>query len=98
MLHSPGGRSFSSIVIAEQLLDFRGELDESGKPDLLLKHLRRVELVEAHVPEVMKYLKLSASPTLEGHLVFKNPVPMKFAWDAMKERVQLNLFAELGRI
>jgi hypothetical protein len=84
--------------IAEQLLDFRGELDESGKPDLLLKHLRRVELVKAHVPEVIKYLKFAAPPKLEGHLVFKNPVPMKFAWDRMKERVQLNLFTELGRI
>lgn len=84
--------------IAEQLLDFRGELDENGKPDLLLKHLRRIELVKAHVPEVMTYLKLSAPAVLEGHLVFKNPVPMKFAWDRMKERVALHLFSELNRI
>lgn len=84
--------------IAEQLLDFRGELDENGKPDLLLKHLRRIELVKAHEPVVMIYLKLSAPATLEGHLVFKNPVPMKFAWDRMKERVALHLFSELNRI
>src|SRR3954465_4610363 len=31
--------------IAEQLLDFRGELGADGKPDLLLKHLNRVELI-----------------------------------------------------
>ncbi|HEX2654636.1 MAG TPA: hypothetical protein VHN11_13415, partial [Xanthobacteraceae bacterium] len=54
--------------IAEQLLDFRGELDESGKPDHLLRHLRRIDLVKQHVPEVMKYLKLSSPPALEGHL------------------------------
>lgn len=81
--------------IAEQLLDFRGELDENGRPDLLLKHLRRIELIKAHVPEIMKYLKLSATPELEGHLVFKNPVPMKFAWERMKERIQLHLSSEL---
>ncbi|RKD50411.1 MULTISPECIES: hypothetical protein [unclassified Rhizobium] len=84
--------------IAEQLLDFRGELSENGKPDLLLKHLRRVELINAHVPEVKKYLKLTAQPKLEGHFVFKNPVPMKFAWDRMKERAQFNLFSELQEL
>lgn len=84
--------------IAEQLLDFRGALNENGKPDLLLKHLRRIELVKTHVPEIIRYLKLSAPPALEGHLVFKNPVPMKFAWDRMKERVALYLFSELNRI
>ena len=84
--------------IAEQLSDFRGELDENGKPDLLLKHLRRIELVNAHMPEVISYLKLSAPLTLEGHLVFKNPVPMKFAWDRLKERVRLHLFTELHKI
>lgn len=84
--------------IAEQLLDFRGELDENGKPDLLLKHLRRIELVKRHVPEVMKHLGLSSAPTLEGHLVFKNPVPMKFAWDRMKQRVKLHVFGELSQI
>ncbi len=37
--------------IAEQLLDFRGELDDNGKPDLLLKHLRRIELVKITCPK-----------------------------------------------
>jgi hypothetical protein len=84
--------------IAEQLLDFRGALDEKGKPDLLLKHLRRIEVVKAHVPEVMKYLKLPSLLALEGHLVFRNPVPMKFAWDRMNERIALHLFKDLEKI
>lgn len=84
--------------IAEQLLDFRGELYEKGKPDLLLKHLRRIEVVKEHVLEVTKYLKLAKPAALEGHLVFKNPVPMKFAWERMKERVRLSLFAELHKV
>jgi hypothetical protein len=84
--------------IAEQLLDFRGELGADGKPDLLLKHLNRVELISKHVPEVMTYLKLESRPVLEGHLVFKNPVPMKFAWKRMQERINLNLFSDLEKI
>jgi len=31
--------------IAEQLSDFRGEIGRDGKPDLLLKHLNRVDLI-----------------------------------------------------
>jgi len=84
--------------IAEQLLDFRGELDGNGKLDLVLKHLRRIELVETHLPNVIRYLKLSAQLTLEGRLVFKNPVPMKFAWERMRKRVPLHLFSELNQI
>jgi hypothetical protein len=84
--------------IAEQLSDFRGELDENGKPDLLLRHLRRIDLVKEHRPEMMMYLKLSGPPVLEGHLIFKNPVPMKFAWDRMKGRIQLHLFGEMHKL
>jgi hypothetical protein len=65
---------------------------------LLLKHLNRVELISKHVPEVMTYLKLESRPVLEGHLVFKNPVPMKFAWKRMQERINLNLFSDLEKI
>ncbi len=82
--------------IAEQLADFRGEVQSDGKPDLLLRHLYRIELIGTHLSEVKKYTGLACSPTIEGHLVFKNPVPMKFAWERMKQRVVLNLFAELA--
>jgi hypothetical protein len=84
--------------IAEQLADFRGELDTDGKPDLLLRHLRRIEVISQHPAEVAKYLGFSGSPRIEGHLVFKNPVPMKFAWQRMKSRVKLHLFSELDRV
>jgi hypothetical protein len=84
--------------VAEQLLDFRGELTPDGKRDHLLRHLDRIQIISEHVPEVMKYLKLETPPKLEGHLVFKNPVPMKFAWEQMRERIALGLFSELDRI
>ncbi|MFP1631950.1 hypothetical protein ACLB6G_09455 [Zhengella sp. ZM62] len=83
--------------IAEQLSDFRGELNRDGKPDLLLKHLRRVEVVSKELDRVSKYTGIS-TPRIEGHLVFKNPVPMKFAWDHMAERISLSLASELDQI
>jgi hypothetical protein len=84
--------------IAEQLADFRGELDSDGKPDLLLRHLRRVEVISQHPTEVAKYIGFTGTPHIEGHLVFKNPVPMKFAWQRMESRVKLHLFSELDRV
>ena len=84
--------------IAEQLADFRGEADASGRPDYLLRHLNRVDVISGHVPEVKRYLKLGGATKLESYLVFKHPVPMKFALKRMEERVIVRLFSELALI
>ncbi len=78
--------------VAEQLSDFRGELRPNGKPDLLRRHLDRLEVLTANSDDVAKRLRLQKPIQLEGHLVFRNPVPMKFAWDHMASRVRLTIF------
>ncbi|WP_375415051.1 hypothetical protein [uncultured Bradyrhizobium sp.] len=89
-------KSFGEI--AEQLSDFRGEVGRDGKPDLLLKHLNRVALISNHLTELAAYMKLPQVIVPESHLVFRNPVPMQFAWNRMETRVRLNLFAGLDRL
>ena len=89
-------KSFGEI--AEQLSDFRGEIGRDGKPDLLLKHLNRVTLISEHLAELASYIKLSSAVIPESHLVFRNPVPMQFAWERMEAQVRLNLFSGLDRI
>ncbi len=84
--------------VAEQLADFRGELTPKGKPDLLRKHLDRIEVLTANSGAVAKRFKLSTPICLEGHLVFRNPVPMRYAWDHMASRVRLSILAELDRL
>jgi hypothetical protein len=84
--------------VAEQLADFRGEIRPDGKPDHLRRHLDRLDVLAEHKPAVSKALGLASSIQLEGHLVFKNPVPMQFAWDQKAKRVGLSLFAELNRL
>ena len=81
-----------------QPADFRGEVRTDGKPDHLRRHLDRIELLSEYKPVVAKTLKLNSPIQMEGHLVFKNPVPMRFAWDRMASRVRLSLFAELDRL
>jgi len=81
--------------IAEQLADFRGELKSGGKPDHLLRHLRRIQIISAHAKEVGIHAGFDGLPKIEGHLVFRHPVPMKFAWQRMESRIALKLFDEL---
>ena len=83
--------------IAEQLADFRGEIKPDGKPDLLLRHIRRVTVISESADVVAKYVGIF-KPKLEGHLVFKNPVPMKFAWTQMEKKMPLHIFSDLDRL
>lgn len=84
--------------VAEQLADFGGEVRSNGKPDHLRRLLNRLEVLAADPGAVSKFLKLSKAGHIEGHLVFKNPVPMQFAWERMASRVRLSLFENLDQI
>lgn len=83
--------------IAEQLADFRG-IEVDGKRDLLLKHLDRLEVIRQHTDEVRKSLSLTENPTIEGELVFRNPVPMQFAWEQLRAKTDLHVFSTLHMI
>jgi hypothetical protein len=84
--------------VAEQLHDFRGETLADGKPDLLKKHLDRVAKVKSSPSAVARALKIRVPITIEGHIIFKNPVPMRFVADQMASRIRVSLFDELDRI
>ena len=84
--------------VSEQLADYRGELRRDGKRDDLKKHLDRVSVVSADPNRLRRYLKLAGTPTIESHLVFRNPVPMKFALERIRSKVRVSLFADLPRL
>lgn len=84
--------------VAEQLADFRGEIRPDRRPDHLKRHLNRLEVLALHESAVAKALKLTLPIQIEGHLVFRNPVPMQFAWDHMAKRIRLSLFDQLDRL
>jgi hypothetical protein len=84
--------------IAQQLADFRGELPCHNKPDALLRHLDRVDLISKHLPELTHYVGFDPTPHLESHLVFKNRVPMQFAWARIAKHVALHIFVDLDKI
>lgn len=84
--------------IAEQLSDYRGGMNDEGKRDDLRKHLDRIDLISRHLPKLQAFVGMTMTPKVEGHLIFRNPVPMQFAWEQMKARTGLYTFADLDRI
>jgi hypothetical protein len=82
--------------ISEQLADFRGELREDGKRDYLRRHFDRMRVLQENLQAVGTYLGLTKRLTLDSHLVFKNPVPMQFALNSMRERVTVSHFEEIS--
>ena len=84
--------------VAEQISDFRGIVRSDGKSDHLRKHLNRIDVLQEHTEAVAKNLKMKGPVQIEGHLVFRNPVPMQFMWKEWKDKVKLSLFSELASI
>ncbi|WP_319779937.1 hypothetical protein [Maridesulfovibrio sp.] len=84
--------------VAEQLSDFKGQIKPNGKPDLLKKHLNRMELIQEYPREVAAFVGFDTAPNIQGRLVFRNPVPMQYAWSKMQETIPIFLFDELEQI
>lgn len=80
--------------VAEQLSDFRGQVRHHGKPDHLKKHLDRIAILNCHKAELARTLGLRGDIQIEGHWVFNNLVPMRFAWDYMRGTIRLSVFDE----
>jgi hypothetical protein len=81
--------------VAEQLSDFRGVIKPDGSRDLLRKHLDRIAVMEKNRALISSRLGLHSTFDLQGYIVFRNPVPMQFAWEEMKEKIKLLIFDQL---
>jgi hypothetical protein len=81
--------------IAEQLGDYRGKNKPNGKPDDLLKHIKRVEILSQRKQYLGQFLNLESPFCVEGWIVFKHPVPMIHAWRALTPSVQVAVFGDL---
>jgi hypothetical protein len=84
--------------IAEQLSDFRGEVKSNGKPDMLKKHLDRVDLMRQNISAVREFVRIPDACTVESHLVFKHPVPMQYAVRSIEKQVCVSIFDTLNHI
>jgi len=90
------GKTFGEI--AEQLAEFRGFLRADGKPDDLRRHLDRIAVLTMHADKLAAFVGIAAEAKIEGHLVFKNPVPMQFAGARIIAQVRVHIFAGLDDV
>ncbi|MEM9066600.1 MAG: hypothetical protein AAGB51_14065 [Planctomycetota bacterium] len=66
--------------IVKQMDEFKGEINKNGKPDRLLKHIRRVDYVAQHFDRLPKKWK-SGSTRACGLLAFSKPFAGAFLED-----------------
>ncbi|CAM3121660.1 hypothetical protein EJ082_15135 [Brevundimonas diminuta] len=62
--------------VARRLANYQGRTDEKGRPDALLKHLRRVAFLRANAVDLGKRLGLSQPPKVCGLVIVRSPQPM----------------------
>lgn len=87
----------TSSEIAKQLYKFRGKSDERGRPDLLGKHLKRMELAQQNAAAFQSHLNLS-DVRIDGALVFAHTVPMSFAAERIGHAVTLLTYDQIEMI
>jgi len=78
---------------ARRLSDYAGRTLPNGKPDKMLRHLRRVAYARRHVSDLARQLKLDKVPVVAGLLVVRAPQPMEamlFGADADASVVMLS--------
>jgi hypothetical protein len=84
--------------MAEQLSDFRGVIRSNGKPDLLLKHLDRMKLINAHLKVFERVIGFIPPRPVESHLLFSNAVPMEYSLRDRAAEVRVTHFRNMGQI
>ncbi len=62
---------------ARRLSEYRGKLMQKGKPDKLLRHIRRVSYIRKNASALCDRLALSAPPRVCGLVIVHAPQPME---------------------
>tara|TARA_R110002096_G_scaffold435816_1_gene663003 strand:+ start:18078 stop:21854 length:3777 start_codon:yes stop_codon:yes gene_type:complete len=74
--------------VARQLVEFRGQVDNRGKPDRLLRHLQRVNLLCDNQQALARFVGMEET-TIESVLLFQNRVPIEFIEDDAIAQVKI---------
>ncbi len=78
--------------VARQLYDFRGEKRDNGKPDRLLKHINRMNIINDYIKEgdSLKYeKKILTINKIIPCLLFSSTVPMHYSNIVQEKKIEL---------
>ena len=62
---------------ARRLAEYEGKMLSSGKPDKMMRHLRRVAYAREHARDLQKRLGLPCTPKIAGIMIVRAPQPME---------------------
>jgi hypothetical protein len=82
---------------ARRLSEYRG-LENRGKPDALLRHLRRVEYLRTHAASLVQRLHLSSIPQVHGVMIVNAPQPMQQLHRKYSADSTVVMLDEIGRV
>jgi hypothetical protein len=83
---------------ARRLSEYEGRMLPSGKPDKMLRHLRRVAYARRHAGDLARRLKLDEIPTVAGILVVRAPQPMEAFLPGDKADASVVMLSEIDRV
>jgi hypothetical protein len=83
--------------IARQLYEFKGQLNEKGKKDRLLKHVHRLQVLNENINKLSKFTRIDCDKiVIKGYVVFSNTVPMVFNGNrSYKDEIEFLTFEQL---
>ena len=85
--------------IARQLYDFKGQENEKGKKDRLLKHVCRLGVLNDNIDKLSKFTEIISDTSLKGYVVFSNTVPMVFNDNRLyKDQIEFLTFDQLEKL
>jgi hypothetical protein len=86
--------------IARQLYDFKGQKNEKGKKDRLLKHVHRLQVLNENIDGLSKFTRIDCDKiVIKGYVVFSNTVPMVFNDNrAYKDEIKFLTFEQLENL
>lgn len=83
---------------ARRLSEYRGLEHEGGKPDKMLRHLRRVAHLREHADDLRRTLGLALVPEVNGVLVVGAPQPMEQAPANLAPDAKVVRIVDLGSV
>ena len=84
--------------VARRLANYQGRTDGKGRPDALLKHLRRVAFLRDNAVDLGKRLGLPQTPKVCGLVIVKSPQPMTQLTGKFYDDARVALIDRLGEI
>lgn len=84
--------------VAIQLDDFRGRIKDNGKPDRLLKHIQRCNVIVENHEKLAEYIGIAGEIKIEKCILFSGDVPMMYSEDEIfNEYIRLS-YHDIGNL